>query len=141
MKKAAAAHCIPLAQNSFCRESLTRKVGMLVLIGLRLTVRAHAQTATGRIIGTVTDVQGAAIAGAKITITNIGTNARFGAVSNADGFYQVQELPIGTYTVTAERDGFAKVVTDRQSLDINQSLRIDMHMKIGALSETVTVEA
>ena len=88
MKKAAAAHGIPLAQNSFCKEFFRRKVGMLVLIGLLLSVRAHPQTATGRIIGTVTDVQGAAIAGAKITITNTGTNARFGAVSNAEGFYQ-----------------------------------------------------
>src|ERR1700719_4021940 len=77
-----------------------------------------AQTATGRIIGTVTDAQGAAIAGAKVTITNTGTDVRSSAVTNSDGFYQILELSIGTYTVSAEHEGFSKVVTAPESLDI-----------------------
>ena len=101
----------------------------------------HGQTATGRILGNVTDPQGNAIPGAKITITNTGTNTHFTTSSNTEGFYQIQELPVGVYTVTAEHEGFSKLVTDREALDINQSLRIDLHMKVGALSETVTVEA
>jgi Carboxypeptidase regulatory-like domain/TonB dependent receptor len=102
---------------------------------------ARAQNATGRIIGTATDAQGAAIAGARITITNTGTNVHWNTVSNADGFYQVLDLPVGTYSVSAERDGFSKVVTAPQELDINQALRIDMRMKVGSLSEVVKVEA
>jgi hypothetical protein len=100
-----------------------------------------AQTATGRVIGTVTDAQGAAIAGAKITVTNTGTNVNWNTVTNADGFYQVLDLPVGTYTVTAEREGFSKVVTAGQSLDISQALRIDLRMKVGSLSDVVKVEA
>src|SRR5262249_31212181 len=62
-------------------------------------------------------------------------------VTHADGYYQVLQLPVGNYTVSAEREGFAKVVTEAQPLDINQSLRIDVHMKLGSVSQTVTVEA
>jgi hypothetical protein len=114
---------------------------MAPLVFLLCCASTTAQTATGRIIGTVTDAQGAAIAGAKVMITNTGTDARSGAVTNADGFYQVLELPIGTYTVTAEHEGFSKVVTAPEPLDINQSLRIDVHMRVGSVVETVRVDA
>jgi Carboxypeptidase regulatory-like domain/TonB dependent receptor/TonB-dependent Receptor Plug Domain len=120
----------------FCRFLL-----MTLLVFLLRCSLTSAQTATGRIIGTVTDAQGAAIAGAKVTITNISTDVRSGALTNADGFYQVLELPIGAYTVTAEHDGFSKVVTAQESLDINQSLRIDVHMRVGSVVETVRVDA
>ena len=51
------------------------------------------------------------------------------------------ELPVGSYLVTAEREGFSKVVTAPQPLDINQSLRIDVQIKVGSLSDVVRVEA
>ncbi len=115
---------------------------LLALVGFLVTCNsASAQTATGRIMGTVSDAQGAAIAGAKVTVTNTGTNVRSDTVTNADGFYQVLNLPIGTYTVTAEREGFSKVLTAAEPLDINQSLRIDVRMKVGSLVDVVKVEA
>jgi outer membrane receptor protein involved in Fe transport len=89
----------------------------------------------------VTDPQGAAVPGAKVRVTNVGTNVHWDVVTNADGAYQALDLPIGNYKVTVEREGFAKIVTDTQSLDINQTLRIDIRMKVGALSETVSVQA
>jgi Carboxypeptidase regulatory-like domain/TonB dependent receptor-like, beta-barrel len=100
-----------------------------------------AQNSTGRIIGTVTDAQGAAIAGAKVTVTNTATNFHWETVSGSDGTYQVLELPIGNYSVTAEHEGFTKVVTAALPLEINQSLRIDVHMKVGSVAEVVRVEA
>jgi len=115
---------------------------LLTAVGFIVSsISANAQTATGRVIGTVTDAQGAAIAGAKVTVTNSGTNVRSNTVSNADGFYQVLQLPVGTYTLTVEHDGFSKVVTEAESLDINQALRIDVHMKVGSLTDVVRVEA
>jgi outer membrane receptor protein involved in Fe transport len=112
-----------------------------ISLGLLLAHSSAAQTVTGRIIGTVTDVQGAAITGAKVSVINTGTNVRLEVISNADGFYQVLELPVGTYSVTAEHEGFSKVVTAPQPLDINQALRVDVHMKVGSVVETVRVEA
>jgi len=115
---------------------------LLTAVGFIVSsISADAQTATGRVIGTVTDAQGAAIAGAKVTVTNSGTNVRSNTVTNADGFYQLLQLPVGTYTVTVEHDGFSKVVTEAESLDINQALRIDVHMKVGSLTDVVRVEA
>jgi hypothetical protein len=115
---------------------------LLALVGLLVTCNsARGQTATGRIIGTVADAQGAAIVGAKVTVTNTGTNVRSEAVTNADGFYQALNLPVGTYMVTAEHEGFSKAETLAQPLDINQALRIDVRMKVGSLTDVVKVEA
>jgi hypothetical protein len=114
---------------------------LFVFFLLLLPYQGRAQTSAGRIIGTVTDAQGAVIAGAQITVVNAGTGVAQKTVSNGQGFYQVLELPIGSYTVSVEHAGFAKVETPAQSLDINQSLRVDLHMKIGSVSETVVADA
>src|SRR5882762_6838784 len=134
-----------LMSGKMWRRNLKYHITLYVLltaVGFLVScISANAQTATGRVIGTVTDTQGAAIAGAKVAVTNSGTNARSNTVTNADGFYQVLQLAVGTYTVTAEHDGFSKVVTEAESLDINQALRIDVHMKVGSLTDVVRVEA
>jgi hypothetical protein len=122
--------------STFWRCILLAAFGLFFACGSTM-----AQTATGRIIGTVTDSQGAAIAGAKITVTNTGTNVSWNTVTNADGFYQVLDLPVGTYAVAAEQKGFSKVVTAGQSLDINQALRIDIPLKVGSINDVVRVEA
>jgi len=77
------------------RYFLVALVGFLIICNSTIP-----QTATGRIIGTVTDAQGAAIASAKVTVTNTGTNARSDTVTNGDGFYQVLQLHIHGYRRT-----------------------------------------
>ncbi len=112
------------------------------VLTLLLTISSAAgQTGTGRVIGSITDESGAAIANAKVTVTNAQTNVHWETTSSADGAYQVLDLPIGSYTVTAEHEGFARIVTAAQPLEINQALRIDVRMKVGSVAETVTVEA
>lgn len=114
---------------------------LLFCFVLLCSASTEAQTNTGRIVGTVMDAQGAAIASAKLTVTNTATNAHWETMSGSDGGYQVLELPIGSYSVTAEHEGFTKVITAALPLEINQSLRIDIHMKVGSVSEVVKVEA
>src|SRR2546423_2881749 len=87
---------------------------------------ARAQEATGKIIGTVTDQQGAVVPGARVTATNTGsqtTQITRDTMSAEDGTYQIVSLPIGTYRVTIERTGFKRFVTDDNKLQINQSLK------------------
>jgi len=125
------------------RVRLSRTGVQIVLfcVALLWAASAEAQTNTGRVVGTVTDAQGAAIAGAKLTVTNTATNTHWETVSGSDGAYQVLELPIGFYSVAAEHEGFTKAVTAALPLEINQSLRIDIRMKVGSVAEVVKVEA
>ena len=102
---------------------------------------AFPQAANGRIVGTVTDPGGAVIQGAKVTVTNIGTGVHLDTTTRADGSYQVLELPIGNYSVTVQEAGFLTAVTQPSELQINQSLRIDVALKLGQLSQTVSVES
>jgi hypothetical protein len=102
-------------------------------------VSAWAQSATASILGQVTDPQGAAVPNAKITVTNVATDVANRTGSDAEGYYRVFDLPIGTYIVTAEHAGFAKLMTDRVPLQINQQARVNLPLVIGAVSQTVEV--
>ncbi len=106
-----------------------------------LMMPAFAQDANGRIIGVVTDPSGSVIPHAKVTVTNSETNVSNETTAGDDGTYQVLLLPVGTYRVSAEAQGFRKSVTNPQPLEINQSLRINLKLEIGSTAETVQVEA
>jgi Carboxypeptidase regulatory-like domain/TonB-dependent Receptor Plug Domain/TonB dependent receptor len=110
----------------------------LMLLAARTT---YAQDTTGRVIGTVADQQGAAVPGAKVTVTNTATQLASTTSSKGDGTFEVLNLPIGPYSVTVEHDGFNKVTTQPNRLEINQSLRFDVVLQLGAVSQTVTVES
>jgi hypothetical protein len=108
---------------------------------LLVPLACFAQEATGKIVGTVYDQQGGVIPGTNVTVTNTGTGIAHSTQSDKDGFFQVLDLPIGTYRLTAEQSGFQRVTTADQKLEINQVMRIDVHMIIAGGSQTVTVEA
>ena len=105
------------------------------------TFQAAAQDATGRIVGVITDPSGSVIPKAKVTATNVDTGITNDAISNNDGSYQIQSLPIGLYRVSAEITGFQRVVTEPLKLEINQSLKVDLKLQVGAVTQTVQVEA
>jgi Carboxypeptidase regulatory-like domain len=100
-----------------------------------------AQDATGRIAGTVTDPSGAIVPGATVIVKNTGTGIIRQTTTDKQGYYQVLELPIGHYSVAAEATGFSrKMVSARNPLEINQTLRIDVALEMGALTDVVNVE-
>jgi outer membrane receptor protein involved in Fe transport len=100
-----------------------------------------AQDAAGKITGTVTDATGAVVTGAKVTVTHTGTRIGRKTVTDASGSYQAAPLPIGLYEVAAEAPGFSRtVVTGKNPLEINQTLRIDITLEIGNVKDTLTVE-
>ena len=100
-----------------------------------------AQEATGRIVGTVTDPSEAVIRDATVTVTNADTKVSRVTSTDQDGSFQVLNLPIGPYTVTVERAGFATTSTAPQELRINQSVRVDVRLQLGQSTQTVLVEA
>lgn len=117
------------------------RILLLSLVVIVAPVLSSAQDATGRIFGTVYDQQGAVIPGVQITVTNIATQEARTATTNKEGAFQVLSLPIGTYTVRAEHAGFRSEVSPEQRLLINQSLRSDFKMEVGAENQTVNVGA
>ena len=121
-----------------------RRIGLFaaaLLLLLGWSARGWAQDATGKIVGTVYDPQGAVIPGAQITVTNTATRVSATTTTDKDGYFQVLSLPIGEYRVTAENTGFKKTVTQAKKLLINETLRFEITLPIGTSSETVTVEA
>ncbi len=102
---------------------------------------AAAQDIFGRIVGTVTDSSGGAVPNAKVTIVNEAT--KVSRVLNADknGYFVADELPVGTYTVTAEQKGFKITEKIGNVLVAGARLTVDLGMEVGAMTETVHVEA
>jgi Carboxypeptidase regulatory-like domain/TonB dependent receptor/TonB-dependent Receptor Plug Domain len=122
--------------------SPARRVAIaLPLAVLTFAVSSWAQNTNGRVIGVVTDPQGSAVAAAKVTVTNVGTNVTWNTMTDEKGSYQVLDVPIGMYKVTVENPGFAKITTEAQELMVNQSLRIAIHLKVGAVNESIEVQS
>jgi len=113
---------------------------MAMCMALLLT-DATAQQATAKIVGTITDQQGAVMPGVNVTVTNTATNASTQTTTDKGGFYQVLNLPIGTYRIVARHEGFRSLEVTTAPLEINQSLRADLKLEVGAPNEQVLVES
>lgn len=116
---------------------------VLVCIGvvglLFSTNPAWAQDVTATITGTVTDPSGAALAGATVKARETERGTIWTAHSNEEGIYSLLRIPIGTYEVKAEMNGFKTAVHQAITLDLNQTARVDFKMAMGQLSDTIEV--
>jgi Carboxypeptidase regulatory-like domain len=102
---------------------------------------AFGQGATGTITGTITDPTGLVIPGVNVDARNSETGAMYSAASTSAGNYAIPNLPVGTYEVTAKAQGFKTYTHVNLALSAAQILREDIHLEIGAATESVTVEA
>lgn len=100
-----------------------------------------AQVLYGSIVGNVADGTGGAVPGAAVTITHDGTKATRETVTDASGRYQFPTIQTGTYTVTVALSGFQTSSRTAVPVTLNSVTRIDMTLKVGQLSESVTVSA
>jgi hypothetical protein len=122
----------------------TRSTGTAALaawLAFSLLPAAMAQTTSTTILGTITDPSGAAVAGAKVTATNIRTQVKREDVSTSTGDYSFPLLDIGEYSVTVESAGFKTVTRTNLLLQINEKLRVDVALQVGQVSERVEVSA
>jgi outer membrane receptor protein involved in Fe transport len=102
---------------------------------------AAAQGTNGVITGLVADPQGGILPGVTVTVRNVDTGVIRTVVTEPDGRYRVPALPAGRYDVRAELQGFTTAEITGLTLTINQELRQDVTMTVGALQETITVTA
>ena len=125
------------------RRFETLKAAVVIFCAVLLAAGyATAQQATAKIVGTITDPQGAVLPGVKITVTNTATNVAVETTTDRSGFYQVLNLPIGAYRINARREGFRALEMTTAPLEINQSFRADLKLEVGSgKSEEVMVEA
>ncbi|MBZ5545382.1 MAG: carboxypeptidase regulatory-like domain-containing protein, partial [Acidobacteriia bacterium] len=112
---------------------------MLLAIGFSC-FPAWGQTFQGSITGTVSDPSGAIIPGATVTAREQGTGLTRSVSSLDDGTYEIALLPPRIYELTAEKPGFARMFQGPINLTVNQHLKVDLQMKLGAQSTTVAVK-
>jgi hypothetical protein len=112
---------------------------VLCLVGSCLSI--WAQGSTAQINGSVKDSTGLAVPGAEIKATQTATGAVRTVTSGADGSYILQELPIGPYQLEISKEGFSKYLQSGIVLQVDSNPTIDAALKIGAVSEQVTVQA
>ena len=110
-----------------------------VIFFLLSVAAVHAQVVGGTINGTIADTAGAVIPGATVIIRNQETGGERHLVSDASGVYAAPSIPIGVYTVSVTRDGFAPLTRTGVSLTIGQAIRIDLTLHLGNVAEQVTV--
>ena len=108
--------------------------------GLAPALRAQA-VSTATVTGRATDEQGALVTGAQIKLTGVDTGAISTAVTNQDGIYTLPNLPIGAYTLQTSFPGFQTHVQTGIVLRVNDHVQINVIMKVGAVTETVEVNA
>jgi hypothetical protein len=102
---------------------------------------AAAQSIFATIVGTVTDPTSAVISGAKVTVQNVNTNERRQFVTNASGYFELNNLFPGRYVLEAEMTGFAKYRRENIELASNENLRIDITLTVSTQVTEVTVTA
>src|SRR6266850_3673562 len=103
---------------------------------------ASAQEITGSISGTVKDSNGAAVAGANVTITDSDKKVVARTVTTDDnGFFSAENLATAYYDITIEAKNFKKHIETRLKVDVGQKRALDLSLEPGSISEVVTVEA
>lgn len=117
-----------------------RALSALVLaIGFAATAHAQTDVTTSRVSGTVKDAEGGALPGATVEGRNQDTGLVATATTNADGFYQLLNLPTGSYTVTATLSGFRTGATENVRLLLGTSPSVNFTLQLEGVSAAVEV--
>jgi len=98
-----------------------------------------AQKDTGSIAGTVKDPSGAVVSGAKVSVTDVERGQTFNTTTNDEGDYVAGPLHIGRYTVTVEKSGFKKAVSEGVDLDVQQRIVVNVKLEVGRQNEQILV--
>src|SRR5271170_1182698 len=121
--------------------SITRALFYFLLLAVVIPFAAHAQQYSGTITGTVTDPGGASVAGASVTYVNVGNNSTDTTTTSESGVYTFAQLPVGVYNITIKQTGFKEFVSKNVEVHTSTITEANAVLQVGAVSETVTVEA
>ncbi|MDH5423348.1 MAG: carboxypeptidase-like regulatory domain-containing protein, partial [Acidimicrobiia bacterium] len=115
-----------------------KRAFLLTLLLAVVCLPVYAQT-TGSIRGTVTDPSGGPVAEAAVTVLNAETGFTRSGPTNASGIYNFSNLPVGTYLVTVEVEGFKSVLVQNIVLNVADVREVNAQLELGELSDQMTV--
>ena len=110
----------------------------VLLVILVLAASGFAQAVSGTIVGTVLDSSGAAVANAEVQASNVATGITLTTKANATGEYRFNNLPVGTYNLSASAQGFQSS-TRQTPVDLNATITVNLTLSPGAASTTIEV--
>jgi len=122
-----------------CMQGAGLAIWVFAVLAFLLSQLAAAQS-TGQLNGSVTDPSGAAVAGAKITLTNPATGLERTTTSNGTGLYQFLDVPPGNYRLQAAASGFASYQASKVTLVVNTPSTILIRLQVAGVAQTVNVE-
>ena len=120
-------------------RSIVSVFGILALIVLLSPSRSWAQFTTASLGGTVVDSSGAGIPDAAVSVLNVATGFAQDLKTNASGSFLFPRLPVGTYTLRVEKQGFSAYVQDQIILTVDRAANISATLQIGQITDEVTV--
>lgn len=126
--------------HNFIKKKIFTRVILTALFGA-LGGFAAAQSATATLSGTVVDEQGGVVPNVNIILENSATALKRTAVTNSEGAFTITLLTPDTYTLRAELQGFALVEVRDIALSVNDKFALRIELKVGQLTDTVTVDA
>ena len=126
--------CIGISRNLLTAATLA--VLFVVSAGM-----VAAQFTTASLGGTVTDATGAVVPGAQVTVRNVNTGLELNTSTGPTGAYLFSRLPVGSYELTVENEGFQTYVQAGIGLTVNQVATQDVTLQLGQVTEQVTVES
>ena len=125
--------------TSKLRKSILLVLCTATVVCTLLCTTSFAQTFRGTILGTVTDPNGAVVAGAKVTAKNTSTGLERSTTTDEAGNYTIPELPIGPYEVRVEQTGFAAGVVSNVTVAVASERRIDVNLSIAGQENLVVI--
>ena len=117
-----------------------RGIRMAALCALAISA-VFAQVTTANFYGIVTDASGAVVPGAVVTLTHEGTGAVISRVASTTGEFGFDLLRIGSYMLRIEAQGFKRFESKNLELNAGQSVRDTFKLEVGAITDTISVEA
>ncbi len=119
----------------------SRRILVLLLLSLfcLIPLFSYGQSTFGTVDGAVTDPSGAAIPGAQVVLTNVGTQEKRTQATGSEGLYQFVNVVPGQYKLDIEKAGFKHVTRENVAVQVQQDTHIDAAMTVGQVTETVEV--
>lgn len=122
-------------------KNMIRSIAISFVVIGALSLSVTAQNFKGTFVGKVSDPGGAVVPGAKVTVTQNGTNIARTVTTNDGGEYVVAQVQPGSYTIRIDAAGFKSAIDTDLVVETDETRRFDVSLDIGSVNETVTVES